>query len=1598
MPIFGKEDEKYHAYEIGKGKDLWKRLRDAAKLPFVTKDDEQKADNKNFIEGDRMWGERKKKFTVSCTPTRKRKRKHRDKSHRKNREAFREICKDMKVSALTYAFRRMMFFKQHWKYFCPFLGKEDETVEGPLFREACRRASVDYDKVMQMSDDIEILHTGTWMDPGAFSVKRIENGDRLCRHLTLRRYQVDGVKWLIRQHEQGIGGILGDEMGLGKTVQVCVFLEALKRRQLQMREIKQIGTQQSKIKKSEEKVMKESGKFEMDIKEEDDEHETHLIISPLSVLDGWKKECSIWAPSLKCCVYYGSASERRITAKKIKQSMQPINERNRKMRFSEKAKKVKRIIKEDEEEDEFENESSYENCDETYEKEDENEDEEDESEFNSKNESAEIGIDEEEITELRAKKKRSSKPSHTISLRNTRKRRIVDYDSEDSTDYSPKFHKEFRFEKSNRHYISRQEQSFHSFLHQSDDDRIDVVITTYDIVMNSVSWMSKLKWGYIILDECQRAKLETGIIGKAIRNFQTLKRLLIVGTPLQNNTHELWSFLNFLYPEILSNPEVFDRGASTKAIRSIKDTIPYQASTPAFGTYYDSLSLYLQESTPSACSYPCTPLITTSSLSRLHSPPHFSTFTSLSFYQSSPGPHSRLQRMNSSKESFPSDNFNTDQFASSDQMTSPISKSSSNIIFKPSPQYGSIDTESDVTSSVPFDINVISAAHRLLRCVMLRRLKRDVAHLPPKVEIKVSVPLSRIQVILYHKLISERCKRNMYLHCARSPQRATKLLHEEDNMLTDLKDPEAEESEWNYYKKKVFEANKEHSPFQKVSAKRSASVSPFPSFISSPGLESLNDQKSCFQMDPSSIEILKDENEEAGLPFSLDRTSLANLFVSLQKCCNHPFLLLDDEQIDCRSGSDFVDSVIKASGKMRVLDEMLQRIAKENERIAKQYKNSLSTCNINESLSNSVDSSLLDSEEINHEQFASFPSSSACVPHKVIIFTHSKSVMQLLSQCFTQRKWRHLLLDGTTPRARRVYECSLFSQPYSSPWIYIVSTRAGGVGLNLQAADTVFLFDSDWNPTVDKQAMDRSHRIGQTRPVRVFRLVARGTCEERVLQLAKRKDLMSELVLRDERKAVGWEDDKEAKKLDEYEDFDENSERMNAESLEKQTLLSILNFGLNEITFKDRSSIDTDISEESVKRIVDECFKSAHLSIENNLKKKEINSESLPINKMQNLEKTPIDFLSPISSPSFEFPTKRIQNSDFSIIQRIESSFRPKIDLENFSPQTSNTGVATEIDTLLDATRTPQKISSFHVSSSSSNMLLNLSTNSKELSQIPPSLSPSHVSSSLSPSPSISILRSRSISNCLYSDSSDISPSSSPAPSPSVSPSLSPSLQSSHLASLFSEIVNSIDKSPKCQQESSIPHMQRGQDNSQMLPAFQAESQKIEKNCNSSFCISDYSSKSDNESPEVLESTQADSALNKKVPEKYRAARNRTLTTMKQIPFVGKVPVSNWSIQAEMEEKAIKKSKKTLKQTEANDSIPKIQHLSICVICRRKLTEQPPDEEDLLLKLSSHTSINVMLPELMECFFDVLAVAFLFVVAVYTVALLQLNAWNILKG
>ena len=183
-------------------------------------------------------------------------------------------------------------------------------------------------------------------------------------------------------------------------------------------------------------------------------------------------------------------------------------------------------------------------------------------------------------------------------------------------------------------------------------------------------------------------------------------------------------------------------------------------------------------------------------------------------------------------------------------------------------------------------------------------------------------------------------------------------------------------------------------------------------------------------------------------------SGLNNVEMQLRKVCNHPFLFFSDEQMDQTRRSAPLH-ICRASGKFELLDRILPKLK--------------------------------------------------ALGHRVLIFSQMVQLMNLLEDYLGLRGFTHLRLDGHTKGDDRGELLRLFNEPGSAYFAFLLSTRAGGLGLNLQSADTVILFDSDWNPQMDLQAMARAHRIGQTQEVRVLRLVTASPIEEKILATANEK-------------------------------------------------------------------------------------------------------------------------------------------------------------------------------------------------------------------------------------------------------------------------------------------------------------------------------------------------------------------------------------------------------------------------------------------------------------------------------------------------------------
>jgi SNF2 family DNA or RNA helicase len=137
--------------------------------------------------------------------------------------------------------------------------------------------------------------------------------------------------------------------------------------------------------------------------------------------------------------------------------------------------------------------------------------------------------------------------------------------------------------------------------------------------------------------------------------------------------------------------------------------------------------------------------------------------------------------------------------------------------------------------------------------------------------------------------------------------------------------------------------------------------------------------------------------------------------------------------------------------------------------------------------------------------------------HKAIVFSQFSSMLDLLADECDKKGIQYFHFDGQTPPAKRAEMVAAFQDEASDTHLFLISLKAGNTGLTLTAADYVFLFDPWWNTAIEQQAIDRTHRIGQTKNVFAYKLICKDTIEEKIIQLQlRKKKLAEELVTEDD--------------------------------------------------------------------------------------------------------------------------------------------------------------------------------------------------------------------------------------------------------------------------------------------------------------------------------------------------------------------------------------------------------------------------------------------------------------------------------------------------
>ncbi|VDP69124.1 unnamed protein product [Echinostoma caproni] len=243
--------------------------------------------------------------------------------------------------------------------------------------------------------------------------------------------------------------------------------------------------------------------------------------------------------------------------------------------------------------------------------------------------------------------------------------------------------------------------------------------------------------------------------------------------------------------------------------------------------------------------------------------------------------------------------------------------------------------------------------------------------------------------------------------------------------------------------------------------------------------------------------------------------SLMNSLVHLQKVCDHPYLLPAGDSIAPRLRANEPDSpyepgaLIQVSGKLSVLVDMLKGLHSRGHRVLL-YSRLTTMLDILEEVILNIGCIGF----IVEARISFFPHMYASQSAGVLFsYMCYMTVPVIIYQFFLFLSYVYERFDGSVKGPIRQIAIDRFNAPNSKAFIFLLSTRAGGEGINLASADTVILFDSDWNPQCDLQALSRAHRIGQSRHVVVYRFVTRNTMEERVYAVARRKLALTHLVV-----------------------------------------------------------------------------------------------------------------------------------------------------------------------------------------------------------------------------------------------------------------------------------------------------------------------------------------------------------------------------------------------------------------------------------------------------------------------------------------------------
>jgi helicase SWR1 len=602
-------------------------------------------------------------------------------------------------------------------------------------------------------------------------------------------------------------------------------------------------------------------------------------------------------------------------------------------------------------------------------------------------------------------------------------------------------------------------------------DAFHVCITSYQLVVHDHLSFKRRRWKYMILDEAHNIKNFRSTRWKALLNFNTENRLLLTGTPLQNNLMELWSLLYFLMPSSRATQ------AMPEGFANLEDFQQW------FGKPVDKI---LEQTTMAG---------------------------------------------------------------------------GSDVIDENEKTTQNMDAETKHT---------VSRLHQVLRPYILRRLKKDVEkQMPGKYEHIVYCRLSKRQRFLYDDFMTraktkETLLSGNFLSIINCLMQLRKVCNHPDlfevrPVVTSYVLPKSVAQSFkpleDIVRRKLYDDNIINKINYSVLNLDLVSTSELNYFVA----KSTNELKSSAQLEDQIKKLEKLIASESDM-HKLD----------VNNCLNyHRYMRLMDQieaneklkhvqylnTLRCERSPIYGDSLLKKlkivkNLQLEVATDLVRNVSEQAEYmgdiiekfsvttpvvVALDMKDQLIPISTQSKIMEKVfsnkienpfhkaqvklsvafpDKQLLQYDCGKLQKLATLLQQLTSEGHRALIFTQMTKVLDILEQFLNIHGYRYMRLDGATKIEDRQLLTEKFNRDNKIP-VFILSTRSGGLGINLTGADTVIFYDSDWNPAMDKQCQDRCHRIGQTRDVHIYRFVSEYTIESNILKKANQKRQLDNVVIQE---------------------------------------------------------------------------------------------------------------------------------------------------------------------------------------------------------------------------------------------------------------------------------------------------------------------------------------------------------------------------------------------------------------------------------------------------------------------------------------------------